>query len=261
MPRKKTEKKEVSLDPEIYTKSGKLRKRRRKKSREYFTKDTEDAIVAYLKSDDPVERNKLFNEKIDYSFHKLAEFIIHTFKFYYTEMTNVEDLKHEVVAFLLDKLHHYNPEKGKAFSYFGTIAKRYLIVYNENNYKQMKIRGDMEEVDEDKKVYNELIRESDNIDLSSYMNSYVKHIDENIDNIFVNEIDKSIAQAVIQIFRRRENLEVFNKQHFYLYVREITGQNTANVTKVIKVLKSEYKKQLTVMYFDGELETDENYIY
>lgn len=261
MPRKKTEKKEVSLDPEIYTKSGKLRKRRRKKSREYFTKDTEDAIVAYLKSDDPVERNKLFNEKIDYSFHKLAEFIIHTFKFYYTEMTNVEDLKHEVVAFLLDKLHHYNPEKGKAFSYFGTIAKRYLIVYNENNYKQMKIRGDMEEVDEDKKVYNELIRESDNIDLSSFMNSYVKHVDENIDSIFVNEVDKSIAQAVIQIFRRRENLEVFNKQHFYLYVREITGQNTANVTKVIKVLKSEYKKQLTVMYFDGELETDENYIY
>lgn len=261
MPRKKTEKKEVSLDPEIYTKSGKLRKRRRKKSREYFTKDTEDAIVAYLKSEDPIERNKLFNEKIDYSFHKLAEFIIHTFKFYYTEMTNVEDLKHEVVAFLLDKLHHYNPEKGKAFSYFGTIAKRYLIVYNENNYKQMKIRGDMEEVDEDKKVYNELVREGDNIDLSSFMNSYVKHVDENIDNIFINEVDKSIAQAVIQIFRRRENLEVFNKQHFYLYVREITGQNTANVTRVIKVLKSEYKKQLTVMYFDGELETDENYIY
>lgn len=261
MPRKKTEKKEVFLDPEIYTKSGKLRKRRRKKSREYFTKDTEDAIVAYLKSEDTVERNKLFNEKIDYSFHKLAEFIIHTFKFYYTEMTNVEDLKHEVVAFLLDKLHHYNPEKGKAFSYFGTIAKRYLIVYNENNYKQMKIRGDMEEVDEDKKVYNELVREGDNIDLSSFMNSYVKHIDENIDNIFINDTDKSIAQAVIQIFRRRENLEVFNKQHFYLYVREITGQNTANVTKVIKVLKSEYKKQLTVMYFDGELETDENYIY
>ena len=31
----------------------------------------------------------------------------------------------------------YKPEKGKAFSYFGTIAKRYLIVYNENNYKKL----------------------------------------------------------------------------------------------------------------------------
>jgi transposase-like protein len=261
MPRKKKENVEVFLDPEVYTKSGKLRKRRRKKSREYFTKDTENAIVAYLKSDDPVERNRLFNEKIDYSFHKLAEFIIHTFKFYYTEMTNVEDLKHEVVTFLLDKLHHYNPDKGKAFSYFGTIAKRYLIVYNENNYKQMKIRGSMEEVDDDKKVYTEIIRQSDNVDLSNFIDSYVKYVDENIDNMFTIEAEKSIAQAVLQIFRRRENLEVFNKQHFYLYVREITGQNTSNVTKVIKVLKSEYKKQLTVIYLEGELETDENHIY
>jgi len=261
MPRKKKQKEEVSLDPELYTKSGKLRKRKRKKSREYFTKDTEDAIVAYLKSTDTEERNKLFNEKIDYSFHKLAEFIIHTFKFYYTEMTNVEDLKHEVVAFLLDKLHHYNPEKGKAFSYFGTIAKRYLIVYNENNYKQMKIRGEIEEVDDDKKVYTEIIRESDNLDLANFIDSYVRYIDDNVDHLFNLEVEKSIAQAVLQIFRRRENLEVFNKQHFYLYIREITGQNTANVTKVIKILKSEYKKQLNVVYIKGELETDENYIY
>ena len=261
MPRKKKEVEVKELDPETFTKSGKLRKRKPKKSREYFTKDTEDAIVAYLKSEDPVERNKLFNEKIDYSFHKLAEFIIHTFKFYYTEMTNVEDLKHEVVTFLLDKLHHYNPEKGKAFSYFGTIAKRYLIVYNENNYKQMKVRGGMEEVDEDKKVFTAISREGDNLELSQFLDSYVKYMDDNMDKLFTLEVDKSIAYAILQIFRRRENLEVFNKQHFYLYVREITGQNTANVTRVIKVMKSVYKNQLNVLYLEGELETDENHIY
>lgn len=259
MPRKKKEKGE--LDPELFTKSGKLRKRRRKKSREYFTKDTEDAIIAYLASTDPVERNFLFNEKIDYSFHKLAEFIIHTFKFYYTEMTNVEDLKHEVVTFLLDKLHHYNPEKGKAFSYFGTIAKRYLIVYNENNYKQMKSRGDLEEVDSDRRVYSDIMRDSENIELSMFIDSYIKYVEDNIDSLFNLEADKSIAQAILQIFRRRDGLEVFNKQHFYLYVREITGQNTANVTKVVKVMKSVYKNQLNVQYLNGELETDDQDIY
>jgi hypothetical protein len=176
-------------------------------------------------------------------------------------MTNVHDLKHEVVTFLLDKLHHYNPEKGKAFSYFGTIAKRYLIVYNESNYKQMKVRGSMEEVDDDKKVFTEIVRKDDNIELSNFIDSYVKYMDENMENLFSVEIDKSIAHAILQIFRRRENLEVFNKQHFYLYVREITGQNTANVTRVIKVMKSVYKKQLTVLYLEGELETDENHIY
>jgi hypothetical protein len=261
MPRKKKEQEIVEFDPELFTKSGRPRKRKPKKSREYFTKDTENAIVAYLKSEDTVERNKLFNENIDYSFHKLAEFIIHTFKFYHTEMTNVEDLKHEVVTFLLDKLHHYNPEKGKAFSYFGTIAKRYLIVYNENNYKQMKVRGGMEEVDDDKRVFTEIVRQGDNIELSHFIDSYVKYMDENMDNLFTLDIDKSIAHAILQIFRRRENLEVFNKQHFYLYVREITGQNTANVTRVIKVMKSVYKTQLNVLYLEGELETDENHIY
>jgi hypothetical protein len=261
MQRKKKESAPKDLDPELFTKSGKPRKRKPKKSREYFSKDTEDAIVAYLKSEDPIERNRLFNEKIDYSFHKLAEFIIHTFKFYHTEMTNVHDLKHEVVTFLLDKLHHYNPEKGKAFSYFGTIAKRYLIVYNENNYKQMKVRGSMEEVDDDKKVFTEIVRKDDNKELSNFLDSYVKYVDDNIDNLFSVEIDKSIAHAILQIFRRRENLEVFNKQYFYLYVREITGQNTANVTRVIKIMKSVYKKQLTVLYLEGELETDENHIY
>ena len=259
MPRKKKEKTE--LDPELYTKSGKLRKRRRKKSREYFTKDTEQAIVAYLASTDTVERNKLFNEKIDYSFHKLAEFIIHTFKFYYTDLSNVEDLKHEVVSFLLDKLHHYNPEKGAAFSYFGTIAKRYLIVYNENSYKQMKLKADLEEVDEDKRVYGDIIREKENTELSRFMDSYVKYVEENIDTMFSNDNETAIAYAVLQIFRRRESLEVFKKQHFYQYVREITGQTTANVTKVIKQLKTAYKQQLNVMYMNGELETDEKDIY
>ena len=95
-----------------------------------------------------------------------------------------------MVTFLLDKLHHYNPEKGKAFSYFGTIAKRYLIVYNENNYKQMKVRGDMEEVDEDKKVFTAISREGDNLELSQFLDSYVKYMDENMDKLFTLEVDK-----------------------------------------------------------------------
>jgi hypothetical protein len=125
----------------------------------------------------------------------------------------------------------------------------------------MKVRGDMEEVDEDKKVFTAISREGDNLELSQFLDSYVKYMDENMDKLFTLEVDKSIAYAILQIFRRRENLEVFNKQHFYLYVREITGQNTANVTRVIKVMKSVYKNQLNVLYLEGELETDENHIY
>jgi len=108
----------------LLTKKGTVRKRKPKKANVYFTQETEDGIIEYLQCKDQDTRNKIFNEKINYSFHKLAENIIHTFKFYYTEVDTIPELQHEVVAFLLEKLHLYNQNKGKAFSYFGTIAKR-----------------------------------------------------------------------------------------------------------------------------------------
>ena len=67
------------------------KKRGRKSKRLHFTEDTEQAIVEYLASDDQDERNKIYNRRIHYSFYKLAENLIHTFKFYYTEVEDLED--------------------------------------------------------------------------------------------------------------------------------------------------------------------------
>lgn len=259
MPRKKKE--QTQLDLDIYTKSGKLRRRKKKTSREYFTQETEDAIVRYLESDLFVERNKLFNEHINYSIHKLAENIIHTFKFYYTELDNVEDLKHEVVVFLLEKFHRYDQTQGKAYSFFGTIAKRYLIVYNQNNYKKLKAKAELEEVDEDKRVFTDLVNQESSSDLISFIDSYVRYVEKHMETMFPAILDQSIAIAVMEIFKRRESLDVFNKQQFYFYIREITGQNTPAITKVMKELKRCYKKLMNEMYVKGELETDMSDIY
>jgi len=259
MPRKKKE--QTQLDLEVYTKSGKLRRRKKKTSREYFTQETEDAIVRYLESDLFVERNKLFNEHINYSIHKLAENIIHTFKFYYTELDNVEDLKHEVVVFLLEKFHRYDQTQGKAYSFFGTIAKRYLIVYNQNNYKKLKVKAELEEVDEDKRVFTDLVNQETSTDLTSFINSYVRYVEKHMETLFPAILDQSIAIAVMEIFKRRESLEVFNKQQFYFYIREITGQSTPAITKVMKELKRCYKKLMNEMYIKGEIETDVSNIY
>ena len=71
------------------------------------------------------------------NFEKLAENIIHTFKFYYFDVPS-EDVKHEVVSFLYMNMHKFTEGKGKAFSYFSIVAKNYLILHNNNNYKKMK---------------------------------------------------------------------------------------------------------------------------
>ena len=87
------------------TKRGKPRKRKPKEPRIYFTQDTEDAIVEYLACIDQAERNRIYNDRIEYGFYKLSENIIHTFKFYYTDTDTIEELKHEIITFLLEKLH------------------------------------------------------------------------------------------------------------------------------------------------------------
>ena len=93
-----------------FTKKGTIRKRKPKEKKQYFTQDTEDAIIEYLIETDPIKRNKIYNERIDYGFHKLTENIIHTFKFYYTEVETIAELQHEVTSFLLEKLHLYNQD-------------------------------------------------------------------------------------------------------------------------------------------------------
>ena len=69
------------------------RKRGRKpsKKKKYFTEDTEAAIAEYLASNNQEERDRIFNGRIYYALYKLAENLIHTFKFYYTEVDNLED--------------------------------------------------------------------------------------------------------------------------------------------------------------------------
>ena len=234
------------------TKRGKPRKRKPKEPRIYFTQDTEDAIVEYLATVDTIERNRIYNERIEYGFYKLAENIIHTFKFYYTDTDTIEELKHEVITFLLEKLHLYNPAKGKAFSYFGTIAKRYLIVYNENNYKKLQERADVDESDDDQMQLYEHDKNLENIfNENNFMDQYIKYIDTHIYKLFPKKQDAQTADAIVELFRKRETLEIFNKKALYIYIREITDVSTPQITKIIKKLKLIYVQLYNEYYQHG----------
>ena len=124
--------------------SGSVAKKKKKRPKNYyFHQGTEKAIIRYNNSDNPHLRNKIYNEHIRAAFDKLAENIIHTFKFYYFDVPS-EDVKHEVVSFLYMNMHKFTEGKGKAFSYFSIVAKNYLILNNNKNYKMGKIHSQMD---------------------------------------------------------------------------------------------------------------------
>jgi hypothetical protein len=191
--------------------------KRKKKGIQYFTQATEDAIVLYNNTLDPELRSRIYNDKIHYGFFKLTENIIHTFKFYYTEVDNIEDLQHEVITFLLSKIHLFNPERGaKAFSYFGTIAKRYLILSNQKNYKKRIDTTGLESIEEDEK-HSYTIEDSTYDDrLSKFIDLYTDYCTQNIYLLFPKEYDAQIADAILELFRKRENLDIFNKKALYI---------------------------------------------
>lgn len=232
-----------------FTKKGTVRKRKPKTKKMYFTQDTEDAIIQYLAETDELMRNRIYNERMKYAFHKLTENIIHTFKFYYTEVDTISELQHEVTSFLLEKLHLYNQDKGKAYSYFGTIAKRYLILYNNKNYEKLKGRAEVEAIDEDKTIVINILNSSSPSDdpmvsENYFIESFIKYMDKHLTRIFPEPEDEKTADAIIELFRHRENLDIFNKKALYIYIREQTKQDTPQITKVIKGMKKVHYRLL-----------------
>jgi hypothetical protein len=228
------------------TKSGKPRKRKPKTKNVYFTEETEEAILQYRVASTYSEKNKIYNEKIHYAFYKLVENIIHTFKFYYTDVENIEDLKYEVISFLLQKIDLYDQSKGKAYSYFGTIVKRYLILYNQKNYKKAVAKIDFKEIHNEENTISKLIEEpiSENIDRLDIIDVFTKYIDDNLFDLFEKTDEIKTADALLEIFKKRDNLDIFNKKAIFIYVKEIADVPSITITKVIKKLKDIYKQIL-----------------
>ena len=214
---------------------------RKKASSNYFTKETDKYIIEYNESTDSDHRAAVFTKHIYHPFYKLAENIIHTFKFYYTDVEDIEDLKHEVVSMLLEqKIMKFDPTNGaKAYSYFGTIVKRWLINYNNKNYKKLKQIGSFDDMEES--YQGDInVEMPGSITLSQFLNLWVDKTYEKLDDMFARDKEKQIADAVLTVFKTRYDIEIFKKKALYIYIREMTDCETPHLTKVVSILKKDF---------------------
>lgn len=230
----------------------------KKSKKNYFTQETEDAIVLYNNTNDPVLKSRIYEEKIHYPFFKLTQNIIHTFKFYHTEVENLEHLQHEIIVFLLSKIHLFNPDNGaKAYSYFGTIVKRWCILYNEKNYKKKINKTPISELSESNS-HSYLIDSNESSSdeyLSRFVDQFVEHINDNMYDIFPKEIDAKIADAILELFRKRENIDIFYKKTLYIYIKEIIPEvKTPKITKIANILSGIFKENYVFYLENGYIE-------
>ena len=227
---------------------------RKAKKRLYFGPEVQDAIIRYNALDQQtkqVERNKIYQNEIHAAFDKLSENIINTFKFTYFDY-GFEDVKAEVVAFMVMNMHKYDHTKGsKAFSYFSVVAKNYLILHNNNNYKKFKSHDTVEALDKHRN--SDKFNESDYITLTDEI---IQYFDKNLNTMFKKERDLKIGYAIIDLMKQRDGIENFNKKALYILIREMTNVETSHITSVVNVLKKHYKKLLNKYHKQGTIMVD-----
>jgi len=223
---------------------------KKKKRKVYFGQEVQNAVVEYNSSTDDNERNLIYGTRIHAAFDKLAENIINTFKFTYFDMP-FEDVKHEVVAFMVMNIHKYDHTKGsKAFSYFSVVAKNYLILHNNNNYKKLKSHDGMDVLDREKNL-----KDMD-YDYGSFTTEIVEYFDKNLNTIFKKDRDLKIGYAIVDLIKAREEIENFNKKALYILIREMTDVETAHITSVVNTLKKHYKKLVNKYHKNGTIMID-----
>jgi len=221
---------------------------KKKKRKVYFGQEVQDAIVEYNSSENNNERNHIYGKRIHPAFDKLAENIINTFKFTYFDDPFV-DVKHEVVAFMVMNIHKYDHTKGsKAFSYFSVVAKNYLILHNNNNYKKLKTHDELSALDsaKNKKIHN-------NVDMKHLTEEVIEYFEINLPTMFKKQRDIRIAYSIIELMKRIDDIENFNKKSLYILIREMADVNTSHITSVVNVMKKYYKKILNEYYLNGAI--------
>ncbi len=117
-----------------------------------------------------------------------------------------------------------------------------MILNNNKNFKKL---VENEQID-GSKTSNQLSDDQDVLVLEDFIDAVVGYFDTNLTKCFPKKTDQAIAGAVVELFRKRESIELYNKKALYIYVREMTNANTQQITKVIKTVREKYSRMLSV---------------
>jgi len=218
----------------------------------YFYETEEEAFVSYLKSDDKIEKNRIFNTYLHPAFTKMIESIIRRYNLYPPD-EELQETFDDTISFLMTKVEKFDPESGyKAYSYCGTICKNYLL-FKINQFLRNQKRNESYDVMSNE--INENIKfsydqYSNRIQmLGDLINETVSEISNMIDKketYKLNDTQVKVGKALIELLSNWEDLfarmgsNKFNKSSILLFLKETTLLSTKEIRDAMKVYKLKY---------------------
>lgn len=215
--------------------------RRSKNSRNYFTKEHENAIIEFNNSTDQKRREKLYVELIGPALNQMVDKIVFTYRF--TTLPNIDSLRDECKIWLTTVLFKFNPDKGsKAFSYFSVITKNWFIQKVKKNKKKNQREIDLSQLSKEQEMKH--ISIENEYDEEREKEEFWKHLWDEIetwDSLKLKDNEKKVLDAIKILLSSPDDIEIFNKKAIYLYIREITGLNTKQVVNCLNKMRKKYR--------------------
>lgn len=221
---------------------------RKRTQKIYFGEDQEQAVVRYLESECDIERNKIFNEYLKEPLIIMVESIIRRYKLYRKDF-EYQDLHTDTMSFLITKISKFDHTKNtKAYSYFGTICKNYLMGAIQKDSKDTNRMVSYEDISTDIEENPDLSYTIDAtpIDYRDIIIQFIISLENFIDTEDLNENEQKLGYALLEIFNNFEEIfqigdgNKFNKNLILLSLREMTSLSTKEIRISIKKYKKMY---------------------
>lgn len=224
------------------------RKPGQQKSINYFTMGTQDAIVRYQQSDDPAYKEKTYVTEILPAYDALVENLINVYGFKVMHESK-QDLKSECLEFLYTTVNKFDPTKGsKAFSYFNIVAKNWLTIKSKQTAKKLKqyvsldFREGMSQADLDAIERNNVIPGYDEIINMTEMHDFLTRLVAELETLVRTDNEKITIDAIKIIIERIDEIDLLSKRAVLLYIREISGLSSKQLSTTLTSLKKYYKE-------------------
>lgn len=221
----------------------------------YFDVEQEEAVVAFLDTNDEKERNLIYNKSLKGPLNTMVESIIRTYGLH-RKGIDFRELHNDTLSYLILKSDRFVPERNKkAYSYYGTICKNHILGLLKEDTRTLKRNLDY---DDYKSLLEEDDRNSYTIDddgnplddfIQDIKTEIIEELNRNEEGLLskkMSDNEKKVGLALIKILNDWETIflessdKKYNKNSFYYSIREYTGLKTKDIRNSMNRFKKLY---------------------